>query len=146
MNARTLIAVLAVALVAALFFVFRPGDDDDSTETVVTPTTVATTGETETTATTESTPTTTQSQLTVRWRIDTRDDRIDRLRVKQGSLLQLIVDADTSDHVHVHGYDLMRDVAPGTPAQLRFQATLTGRFEIELEDAGEEIAQLTVVP
>jgi hypothetical protein len=48
--------------------------------------------------------------------------------------------------VHLHGYDLMADVAPGSPARLRVDASITGRFEIELEDAEQEIAQLTVVP
>ena len=142
MNVRALVAVLAVALVAALFFVFRPKGDDDATETLVAPTTVAATSD-ETTTTTA----TTEGQVsTIPWRIDTRDDRIDRLRVPQGAVVELTIEAATSDHVHVHGYDLMRDVAPGTPAQLRFEANLTGRFEIELEDAGQEIAQLTVVP
>jgi len=48
--------------------------------------------------------------------------------------------------VHVHGYDLMADVAPGKPARIDFTANLTGRFEIELEDRGKQIAQLTVLP
>ena len=143
MNARAHIAVLAVVVVAALFFVFRPDDDDnDEVETVVAPTTVTAI---------ETEPTTTQATTTTGpptgpWRIDTRDDRIDRLRVAQGAVLELTVEADVTDHVHVHGYDLMRDVAPGTPARLRFEANLTGRFDVELEDAGQEIAQLTVVP
>ena len=145
MNVRTLVAVLAVAVVAALFFVFRPEDDDDSTETVLAPTTTATTETATETSLTTTEATTTTGPPTIPWRIDTSDDRIDRLRVPQGALLQLTVDADVSDQVHVHGYDLMGDVAPGTPARLRFEANLTGRFEVELEDAGEEIAQLTVV-
>jgi hypothetical protein len=29
---------------------------------------------------------------------------------------------------------------------MQFRARLTGRFEVELEDRGEPIAQLTVVP
>jgi hypothetical protein len=29
---------------------------------------------------------------------------------------------------------------------MQFRASLTGRFEIELEDFGRQIAQLTVVP
>ena len=48
------------------------------------------------------------------------------------------------DEVHVHGYDLSRDVAPGAPARIAFPATIPGRFEIELEDRGVQIAELTV--
>ena len=55
--------------------------------------------------------------------------------------------SDVADEVHVHGYDLMADVAPGQAgARSQFTANLTGRFEIELEDRGKQIAQLTVLP
>jgi hypothetical protein len=56
------------------------------------------------------------------------------------------VRADVSDHVHLHGYDIMRDVSPGRPARLRFRATIPGRFEVELEDRRLQIAQLEVRP
>ncbi len=58
----------------------------------------------------------------------------------------LVVRADVSDHVHLHGYDLMADVAPGAPARLRFTADVPGRFEVELEDLGVPIADLQVRP
>ena len=41
----------------------------------------------------------------------------------------------TSDkplHVHVHGYDIESDVAPNLVTSLRFTATATGRFPIEV--------------
>ena len=38
----------------------------------------------------------------------------------------------------------MRDVAPGKPARLPFKATIPGRFEVELEDRGVQIADITV--
>jgi type IV secretory pathway VirB10-like protein len=50
------------------------------------------------------------------------------------------------DHVHLHGYDMMRDVAPGRPAQIAFRATVAGQFELELEDRGLQIAELEVRP
>ena len=48
--------------------------------------------------------------------------------------------------MHLHGYDLMADVGPGKPATIRFTATAPGRFEIELEDRGLQIAELEVRP
>ena len=48
--------------------------------------------------------------------------------------------------MHLHGYDIMRDVAAGGTARIRFKATLPGRFEVELEDRGVPIADLTVQP
>jgi hypothetical protein len=40
----------------------------------------------------------------------------------------------TSDkpHVHLHGYDIESDVAPNLVTSLRFTATATGRFPIEI--------------
>jgi hypothetical protein len=51
-----------------------------------------------------------------------------------------------ADHVHVHGYDLMKDVTPGKPVKFRFKANIDGQFEIELEDRALEIATLRVNP
>jgi hypothetical protein len=62
----------------------------------------------------------------------------------RGDRVVVLVTSDVSDHVHVHGYDLMRDVGPGSPARIAFRATIPGRFEIELEDRGVPIAELTV--
>ncbi len=56
------------------------------------------------------------------------------------------VRADVTDHVHVHGYDLMKDIEPGKTIEFSFPAEITGIFEIELEDAGEQIGQLRVDP
>jgi hypothetical protein len=64
----------------------------------------------------------------------------------KGDRVVVLVRSDVSDHVHVHGYDIMRDVAPGSPARIAFRATIPGRFEIELEDRGVRIAELTVNP
>ena len=69
-----------------------------------------------------------------------------RETVEKGDRVVLVVRSDVSDHVHLHGYDIMRDVAPGTHARLPFKATIPGRFEVELEDRGVQIADITVNP
>jgi FtsP/CotA-like multicopper oxidase with cupredoxin domain len=69
-----------------------------------------------------------------------------KLRFKEGETVRFRVRNDAPDHVHVHGYDLMKDVAPGKTTTMSFKATITGIFEIELEDAGEPIAELRVDP
>ena len=69
-----------------------------------------------------------------------------KLRFTQGETIRFRVRADTADHVHVHGYDMVQDVEPGKTITFSFPAKITGIFEIELEDAGEEIAQLRVDP
>ena len=69
-----------------------------------------------------------------------------KLRFTEGETVRFRVRADTSDEVHVHGYDLMKDVEPGKTITFSFPAEITGIFEIELEGAGEQIAQLRVDP
>ena len=69
-----------------------------------------------------------------------------RRTVDKGDRIVLVVKSDVSDHVHLHGYDIMRDVVPGKTARLRFKATIPGRFEVELEDRGVQIADITVEP
>jgi hypothetical protein len=67
-----------------------------------------------------------------------------RVSVDRGRDVLLVVRADVRDHVHLHGYDLLTDVAPGSPGRIRFTADRPGRFEAELEERALEIAVLTV--
>ena len=148
---RLLIGLGALAALVVLFLIFRPGGGDDETAA---PTTTAATatepaGATTTAPTTTAAPTATAPkavQVVVRVRGGKPVDGIVRVQAKKGDPVVVIVGSDVSDEVHVHGYDLMADVAPGKPVRIRFDATLTGRFEIELENRGEQIAQLTVLP
>ena len=64
----------------------------------------------------------------------------------EGETVSFRVRADTADEIHVHGYDLMKDIEPGKTILFSFKADIVGIFEIELEDAGEQIAQLRVDP
>jgi hypothetical protein len=53
---------------------------------------------------------------------------------------------DTSGEIHVHGYDLMKDVEAGSSVTFTFEADIEGVFEIEIEDTKTPIAELTVEP
>jgi len=65
---------------------------------------------------------------------------------KKGDQAVLKVNSDTADEIHVHGYDLKKDVEKGGSVTFSFKATIDGRFEVELEDAGTQIANLEVTP
>lgn len=67
-----------------------------------------------------------------------------RFTVTQGERVRIVVRADVSDHIHLHGYDLLADVAPGSPARIDFVADVAGVFEVELEDAGTLLFSLEV--
>ena len=71
---------------------------------------------------------------------------IRRATVARNRRVILTVRSDVSDHVHLHGYDVMRDVGPGMPGRIDFRATIPGRFEVELEDSRLQIADITVNP
>jgi hypothetical protein len=124
----------------------RPDDDDDDEQAVPPPPPATTTTRT----TTRTTTTTPKPAGPTTIRILVRGGRVvgglRRARLEQGDRAVLVVRADVTDHVHLHGYDIMRDVAPGRPARLRFRATIPGRFEVELEDRRLQIAQLEVRP
>lgn len=68
------------------------------------------------------------------------------LDVPLGAEILLTVTSDVADEVHVHGYDVMADVEPGTPVELAFTADVPGVFEVELEDEGLLLIELTVTP
>jgi hypothetical protein len=144
------------ALAIVLFLVLRPGDEDNSPDTTaaVQTTTPETTTEEATTeeATTEEAPTTTQAEppgpqrVVVVVRNGQPMGGVKHAEIDQGSEVLFIVRSDVSDHVHLHGYDLLADVAPGQPARIRFRATQPGVFEAELEDRVVPIAELEVRP
>jgi hypothetical protein len=144
---RLLYVLLAIVALVGLFLAVRPGDDDDAAAGPTTTTKVEPIPIEPTTPATTAAPTPTMTTPTItRWRIDSRDEALDRLTVPKDTRVRIIAITDVTDHVHVHGYDLMADVAPGSPAVVLFTAELPGRFEIELEDRGRQIAQLTVRP
>jgi hypothetical protein len=71
---------------------------------------------------------------------------IDRFEAVTGSRVVLTVRSDVADEIHVHGYDLKAETASGAPARIEFRASIAGRFEIELENRGVQIGELTVRP
>jgi hypothetical protein len=71
---------------------------------------------------------------------------LQRPTIDQGKKVAIVVGSDVADEVHLHGYDKSVDVTPGKAARLVFVASIPGRFEIELEDRGLQIADITVRP
>lgn len=68
------------------------------------------------------------------------------LRYKKGDRIHFEVRSDVADEIHVHGYDLMKDVAAGGSASFDFPASIEGVFEAELEGRNEQIAEIRVNP
>jgi hypothetical protein len=68
------------------------------------------------------------------------------LTYEKGDRIRFKVESDVGDEVHVHGYDIMKDVEAGGSIGFDFPATLEGVFEAELEGRKEQIVELTVNP
>jgi hypothetical protein len=131
---RLLILLAGAFAAVVLFFVFR-GDDDNASQ-----------------AQTTAQQTTTRSTTTVQqptpkvFRINTTVPGIKRLSVALNRRVIMVVVADNTQEVHLHGYDLKSVVTAQRPGGFNFRARLPGRFEIEFEGNGEQIAELTVTP
>jgi len=69
---------------------------------------------------------------------------IQRATAKKGQMVAIVVHSDVADEVHVHGYDLHKDVAAGGTVRIEFPATIQGEFEAELESRKLQIVELTV--
>jgi hypothetical protein len=67
-----------------------------------------------------------------------------RVPVPEGTHVTLVVTSDVADEVHVHGYDIESELEPGTPAELSFDATTPGVFEVELHESGTVLLSLQV--
>jgi FtsP/CotA-like multicopper oxidase with cupredoxin domain len=152
------IALVAVALAVAVlaFVIAQPADDDESGDTAAT-TPAQTQAEQETgageTGTQEEPPEPPPEPEVTRIRMQggsvvggPKD-----IEVQQGETVRIVVTADTADEIHLHGYDITRNAAPGQPARFRFTANAEGAFEIEshvAEDAGLDplVARLVVQP
>ena len=74
------------------------------------------------------------------------DGGIQTINAKKGQTLHLTVDSDTADEIHVHGYDVKKDVTAGGSVTFDIPLTIDGIFVIELEEHGEQIAKLVVQP
>lgn len=71
---------------------------------------------------------------------------VEELSFEAGERILFAVRADASDELHVHGYDIEREVGPGQVARFDFPASIEGVFDAELHGSGEQIAELRVEP
>ncbi len=66
------------------------------------------------------------------------------LEVDLGTAVVIVVTADVTDEVHLHGYDVFADVGPSSAAVIEFVADVPGRFEMELEDSRTLLLEIEV--
>jgi len=167
-RASVILGALAVLLI--VFVVLRGGDDNGgssstSSQATATQTTgssatqttstqetdddsTSTSGSTEdSTSTSTSTSTGTEPDVpTITVENGQPKGGIQTISAKKGDQIAFKVSSDVADEIHVHGYDLKKDVEAGGSVSFAFEASIEGRFEVELEKAGTQIANLEVDP
>src|SRR3954451_22643284 len=146
-GARIGLLAAAVVVLIAAFLALRPAAKDDET-TANTPTTTPTAAATDTaTPDAEATETATP---TPRPTVDPgpvlTGASVEKLRYDKGETVRFQVKAPDDEEVHIHGYDIKKDVKAGVTTKISFKATIDGIFEIEFEDAAKQIAELRVDP
>jgi hypothetical protein len=115
---RAAILVAAIAIIVVAYVLISSGGDDDKSG----------------------------GSTTVRVVDAKPDGGIKKLAFKKGDQVRFTVVSDTADEIHVHGYDLMKDVPKGGSVSFRFKGSIEGRFVVELEDHKQQIAELDVTP
>ncbi|MCY3634645.1 MAG: hypothetical protein OXH23_03435 [bacterium] len=71
-------------------------------------------------------------------------DGVQRHRIDAGDDVTIIVTGDTTDELHVHGYDIVVPFAPGQPGTITFEANIPGIFEVESHHHGDLVMELQV--
>jgi hypothetical protein len=71
---------------------------------------------------------------------------IAEISLNEGEEVRFKVESAVADEVHMHGYDIAKDVGAGGTVNFDFPATLEGVFEAELESRKEQILELRVNP
>src|SRR3954453_18942400 len=69
---------------------------------------------------------------------------VQQIDVKKGDHIRFSVTSDQADEVHVHGYNVKKDVAAGSPVHFDIPATIRCISEVEIENAKVQLASLRV--
>ena len=140
-GAKWALAVVGVVIVIVAFVVLRSGDDSGSASQAPTTSPPSRTNE-RTVTQTPAAP----AVATIRVVGGKPQGGVQRITRSKGERIRLRVVSDTADEIHVHGYDLKQDVTAGGSVTFAFPASIDGRFVVELEGSGTQIAELDVQP
>jgi hypothetical protein len=146
-GARLGFLAVAVIILLVAFLMLRPSSDDPET-TADAPTATPTLADTSTPepgATETPTPTPTPKPTVDPGPVLT-GGKVQKIRVDKGETVRFRVRSSKDEEVHIHGYDIKKNVKAGQTVRVSFKATIDGIFEIEFEDSATQIAELRVDP
>jgi hypothetical protein len=141
---RLAIVAGAIVVLVVAYVVFSGGGDDGKKAATQPASTQQSTATSATKSATE--PAAAPAPPTVRVVNAKPQGGVQKLTFKKGEEVRFRIVSDTADEIHVHGYDLMKDVPKGGSVTFAFKGSIDGRFVVELEGHGEQIAELDVTP
>jgi heme/copper-type cytochrome/quinol oxidase subunit 2 len=139
-SSRILAVLGALVVLVIAFFALSPGGSDK-------PATTTTTAR----GSAPGPPTTTAAASPNLATIVVRSGKpvggVQKITVNKGDRVAIQVSSpDTSDEIHLHGYNLKRNLKGGGLVRFDFKANADGIYVIELEGSGTQIGQLVVNP
>ena len=139
-NSRiALLAAAAVVAVVAIVIIGTGGDDSNSTPATQT---TATSGTQK-----SSTATTPKPAIQV---ITITNGKavggVQTVTVKAGDRARFTVVSDADHEIHLHGFDIAKDVKAGGSVTYNVKTDAPGIYEFEIEDTGTKIGQVKVEP
>ena len=135
--------LVGTVVVLVLAFVLLSPSDDDEPGTATTPTAAAPA----TTTAAKPPPPPAPTFETIRVRDGKPVGGVQTITVQKGDRARVrVTSTDTSDEIHLHGYDKYADVAPGRATRFAFTADAEGIYEIELHSNGTQVGKLVVEP
>ena len=146
---RLAFAGIAVAILVLAIVVLSGGgngSDDEKPAAQATQTATPTPGETTTPAGTATATATPPRKRAVDPGPLLTGEKVVKIEVNKGDTVRFRARSPQDDEVHVHGYDLKKDLPANTTITMSFKATIDGIFEIEFEQQGKQIASLRVNP
>jgi hypothetical protein len=136
---RVVLGIGVVAVAVALFVILSDDDGDGSSDGA------ATTGTTATQPA-ESAPAEPAVTTIAVDKSGKPVGGIAEISVNEGEEVRFRVESAVADEVHMHGYEIGKDVEAGGSVSFAFPATIEGVFEAELESRKEQILELRVNP
>jgi hypothetical protein len=140
-----------VAVVAVIVVGSGGGDDEDVIDTRTQTTAQTTPTITMSTTTEPANPPATQAEpADATPVVEIRDGKpvggVQRLRFRKGGDIVFEVRSDADHEIHLHGYDIAKDVEAGGSVRYDVPARIDGGFEVEIEDTGAQLLDIEVIP
>jgi FtsP/CotA-like multicopper oxidase with cupredoxin domain len=147
-NARTAVLGVALVVVAVVLLIVLSGGDDSDSDTTTSGSAVNREAEKGSGGAGKGAEAEPKPEVTTI--VVGKDGKpvggVAEIDVNKGDEVRFKVKSAIAEEIHVHGYDLMKDVPAGGTVTFEFPAELEGIFEAELEGQAEQILELRVEP